>query len=164
MVGPKTRKVEFWSYRWSKITWVAEWMLSSEHLGMPESLAQLRHAQAAFETKRADYQSRRGVMRSSESATVLKGLIREQLNAVLIPHFQVMDSVKGGSYSEFNTTVREVVASANLTASQHRSRKKATAHDETQAEPRQSLEEGGLFGLTFTLFSMLKLIVQKTNS
>ena len=112
--------------------------------GMPESLAQLRQAQAAFEAKRADYQSRRGVMRSSESATVLKGLIREQLNAVLIPHFQVMDSVKGGSYSEFNTTLREVVASANLTASQHRSRKKASAPDETQAEPRQTIEEGGL--------------------
>ena len=112
--------------------------------GMPGCIAQLREAQAAFEAKRADYQSRRGAMRSSASATELKGLIREQLNAVLIPYFQVMDSVKGGSYSEFNTTLREVVASANLTASQHRSRKKASAPDETQAEPRQTIEERGL--------------------
>ena len=112
--------------------------------GMPGCIAQLREAQAAFEAKRADYQSRRGAMRSSASATELKGLIREQLNTVLIPYFQVMDSVKGGSYAEFNTTLREVIASANATANQRRGRKKASAPDETQAEPRQTIEEGGL--------------------
>ena len=112
--------------------------------GMAECISQLRQAQAAFEAKRADFQSRRGIMRNSESATVLKGQIREQLNTVLIPYFQVMDSVKGGSYSEFNTTMREVVASANVTASLHRRRKKAAVIDETPAEPRQNLDEGGL--------------------
>ena len=112
--------------------------------GMPGCIAQLREAQAAFEAKRADYQSRRGVMRSSASATELKGLIREQLNTVLIPYFQVMDGVKGGNYSEFNMTLREVIASANATANQRRGRRQAPVPDETQAEPRQTVEEGGL--------------------
>ena len=112
--------------------------------GMPGCIAQLREAQAAFEAKRADYQSRRGVMRSSASATDLKGMIREQLNTVLIPYFQVMDGVKGGNYAEFNTTLREVIASANATANQRRGRRQAPVPDETQAEPRQTVEEGGL--------------------
>ena len=112
--------------------------------GMSGCIAQLREAQAAFEAKRADYQSRRGFLHSSASATELKGLIREQLNTVLIPYFQVMDGVKGGNYAEFNTTLREVIASANATANQRRGRRQAPAPDETQAEPRQTVEEGGL--------------------
>ena len=112
--------------------------------GMADCLAQLQNAQTAFEAKRAEYQTRRGAMRSSDSATALKGQILVKLNSELIPYFHVMDTAKGGSYSEFYTMVCQVVESANVTASLHRGRKKAAAKDETVSEPLQPIEEGGL--------------------
>lgn len=112
--------------------------------GMADCLAQLQNAQTAFEAKRAEYQTRRGAMRSSDSATALKGQILVKLNSELIPYFHVMDTAKGGSYSEFYTMVCQIVESANVTASLHRGRKKAAAKDETMAEPLQPTEEGGL--------------------
>ena len=112
--------------------------------GMTDCLAQLQNAQTAFEAKRAEYQTRRGAMRSSDSATALKGQILVKLNSELIPYFRVMDTAKGGSYSEFYAMMREVAESANVTASLHRGRKKAAAKDETVSEPLQPIEEGGL--------------------
>ena len=112
--------------------------------GMADCLAQLQNAQTAFEAKRAEYQTRRGAMRSSDSATALKGQILVKLNSELIPYFHVMDTAKGGCYSEFYTMVCQVVESANVTASLHRGRKKAVAKDETVAGTLQPTEEGGL--------------------
>lgn len=112
--------------------------------GMTDCLAQLQNAQTAFEAKRAEYQTRRGAMRSSDSATALKGQILVKLNSELIPYFHVMDTAKGGSYSEFYAMMREVVESANVTASLHRGRKKVAAKDEATDEFLQPTEEGGL--------------------
>lgn len=98
--------------------------------GLSESISQLDAAQQVFETKRVEYQSRRGAMSGEENASMLKMKVIDLVNNTILPYFGTMAKVKGGVYADFNDTLCQVVSSANASAKLHSRRKKTEAEQE----------------------------------
>lgn len=112
--------------------------------GLSDCISQLEAAQQAFEAKRVDYQSRRGAMLNTDSASALKLKVIDMVNNTILPYFDTMAKVKGGVYADFNETLRQVVMSANASAKLHSSRKKTEAEPEPAYESPTKDEEGTL--------------------
>lgn len=89
--------------------------ISTELLGVPESIEKLREEQTAFTNVRMEYEKAMVIRENTVSASSLKKLLLELINTKLITYLTTMKMVDSGQYEHFYGLVSQVIDSTNLT-------------------------------------------------
>ena len=89
--------------------------ISSELLGVTESIEKLREEQTAFTNVRMEYEKAMAIRDTTINASSLKKLLLEIINTKLITYLTTMKMVDSGQYEHFYGLVSQVIDSTNLT-------------------------------------------------